>query len=92
MAYRLGLDLGTNSIGWCLLNLNQQHEPDRLLRLGARIFPAGRKPKDATSLAEDRRTDRIPRRCNGEFHLNAGFCGYTGRGGGDCPGGDVDSE
>ncbi len=67
MAYRLGLDLGTNSIGWCLLNLNQQHEPDRLIRLGARIFPDGRKPKDGTSLAVDRRLARQMRKRRDRF-------------------------
>jgi CRISPR-associated endonuclease Csn1 len=67
MAYRLGLDLGTNSIGWCLLNLNQQQQPDRLLRLGARIFPDGRKPKDGTSLAVDRRLARQMRKRRDRF-------------------------
>ena len=67
MAYRLGLDLGTNSIGWCLLNLNQQREPDRLIRLGARIFPDGRKPKDGTSLAVDRRLARQMRKRRDRF-------------------------
>jgi CRISPR-associated endonuclease Csn1 len=67
MAYRLGLDLGTNSIGWCLLNLNQQREPDRLIRLGVRIFPDGRKPKDGTSLAVDRRFARQMRKRRDRF-------------------------
>lgn len=67
MAYRLGLDLGTNSIGWCLLNLNQQSEPDRLIRLGVRIFPDGRKPKDGTSLAVDRRLARQMRKRRDRF-------------------------
>lgn len=67
MAYRLGLDLGTNSIGWCLLNLNQQGEPDRLIRLGVRIFPDGRKPKDGTSLAVDRRLARQMRKRRDRF-------------------------
>ena len=67
MAYRLGLDLGTNSIGWCLLNLNQQGKPDRLIRLGSRIYPDGRKPKDGTSLAVDRRLARQMRRRRDRF-------------------------
>lgn len=67
MAYRLGLDLGTNSIGWCLLNLNQQREPDGLMRLGVRIFPDGRKPKDGTSLAVDRRLARQMRKRRDRF-------------------------
>lgn len=67
MAYRLGLDLGTNSIGWCLLNLNQQGEPDRFLRLGARIFPDGRDPQSGTSLAADRRLARQMRKRRDRF-------------------------
>lgn len=67
MAYRLGLDLGTNSIGWCLLELNQQGKPDRLIRLGSRIYPDGRKPKDGTSLAVDRRLARQMRRRRDRF-------------------------
>ena len=67
MAYRLGLDLGTNSIGWCLLNLNKQGRPDRLIRLGSRIYPDGRKPKDGTSLAVDRRLARQMRRRRDRF-------------------------
>ena len=27
LKYRLGLDLGTNSIGWCMLKLNTANEP-----------------------------------------------------------------
>jgi CRISPR-associated endonuclease Csn1 len=67
MAYRLGLDLGTNSIGWCLLNLNQQGEPDRLIRLGARIFPDSRDPQSGTSLAVDRRLARQMRKRRDRF-------------------------
>lgn len=67
MAYRLGLDLGTNSIGWCLLNLNSQGEPDRLIRLGARIFPDGRDPQSGTSLAVDRRLARQMRKRRDRF-------------------------
>lgn len=67
MAYRLGLDIGTNSIGWCLLNLDQQGKPDRLIRLGARIFPDGRDPQSGTSLAVDRRLARQTRKRRDRF-------------------------
>lgn len=67
MAYRLGLDLGTNSIGWCLLNLNSDGQPDRLIRLGARIFPDGRDPQSGASLAVDRRLARQMRRRRDRF-------------------------
>ncbi len=29
--YRLGLDLGTNSIGWAILELNQEDQPQKIL-------------------------------------------------------------
>ena len=37
MAKILGLDLGTNSIGWALIEDNQ----NKILGLGTRIFPMG---------------------------------------------------
>lgn len=60
--YRLGLDLGSASIGWAVLRLDSKFEPDYLLRLGVRIFPSGRKAKDGTSLAANRRLKRQQRR------------------------------
>lgn len=60
--YRLGLDIGTNSIGWALIRLNENNEPSGILNAGARIYSDGRKPKDKTSLATDRRTARSARR------------------------------
>lgn len=60
--YRLGLDIGTNSIGWCLYELNKDDEIVRLMRMGVRIFPDGRDPKTRTSLAVERRLKRQQRR------------------------------
>jgi CRISPR-associated endonuclease Csn1 len=60
--YRLGLDLGTNSIGWCVYALNDAGEPDRIVRLGARIFSDGRDPQSLASLAAGRRLARQARR------------------------------
>jgi len=48
----LGIDLGTNGIGWCLLD--QKH----ILAAGSRIFSDGREPKSGNSLAEGRRVAR----------------------------------
>lgn len=56
MAKKLGLDVGTNSIGWCLI------EEDRIVDLGVRIFSDGRDPKSGASLAVDRRDARAMRR------------------------------
>ena len=43
--YRLGLDLGTNSIGWCMLRLNKDNEPAAVIKSGVRIFHDGRNEK-----------------------------------------------
>ncbi len=54
---RLGLDIGTNSIGWCLIE-----DDERIVDIGVRLFSDGRDPKSGTSLAEDRRSARAMRR------------------------------
>ncbi|TAK38849.1 MAG: type II CRISPR RNA-guided endonuclease Cas9 [Lysobacteraceae bacterium] len=60
--YRLGLDIGTNSIGWCMLRLDGNDAPIGFVRGGVRIFPDGRNPKDLASLAAGRRLARQMRR------------------------------
>ena len=62
MKYRLGLDLGTNSIGWAVYSLDEDNEPEKLEDLGARIFSDGRNPKSKEPLAVERRTARGQRR------------------------------
>jgi CRISPR-associated endonuclease Csn1 len=62
MCYRLGLDLGANSIGWCALRLDAERTPDALIDMGVRVYPDGRNPKDNTSLAADRRLPQAMRR------------------------------
>lgn len=37
----LGLDLGTNSIGWTLIEINREESKGRILGMGVRIFPEG---------------------------------------------------
>ena len=54
---RLGLDIGTNSIGWCLTE-----DEGRIVDIGVRIFADGRDPKSGASLAVDRRAARAMRR------------------------------
>ncbi len=61
-AYRLGLDLGANSIGWAALLLDSSDHPSGLLDLGVRVYPDGRNPKDGSSLAAQRRGPRGMRR------------------------------
>ncbi len=60
--YRLGLDLGTNSIGWAAVTLDADGEPCGVLDMGVRIFPDGRNPTDKTSNAATRRVARGQRR------------------------------
>lgn len=62
MKYRLGLDLGTNSIGWAVYSLDEDNEPEKLEDLGARIFSDGRNPKSKEPLAVERRIARGQRR------------------------------
>ena len=62
---RLGLDIGTNSIGWAAVLLDERGEPCGLLDMGVRIFPDGREPSkrgDGPSNAVARRTARGQRR------------------------------
>ncbi len=51
-------DLGTNSIGWCVYELDSRGNPVRVLDAGVRIFSDGREPKSGNSLAEGRRVAR----------------------------------
>lgn len=60
--YRLGLDIGANSIGWCCLSLDGDRRPSAILAAGVRVFPDGRDPQTLASLAADRRAARAARR------------------------------
>lgn len=62
MNYRLGLDLGTNSIGWSIYSLDDDNAPVALENLGVRIFSDGRNPKSKEPLAVERRTARGQRK------------------------------
>ena len=62
MNYRLGLDLGTNSIGWAVYSLDDEKEPNELVDMGVRIFSDGRDPKTKEPLAVARRTARGQRK------------------------------
>lgn len=67
MAWRLGIDLGTNSLGWCALELDPDGSVLRILAMGSRIFSDGRDPKSGASLAVDRRAARAMRRRGDRF-------------------------
>ena len=60
--YRLGLDMGTNSIGWAAINLDDDGAPCGILDMGVRFFPDGRNPRDEASNAVQRRVARGQRR------------------------------
>ncbi len=65
--YRLGLDIGTNSIGWAVIGLDDVHRPNALIDAGVRIYSDGRNPKDKSSLAVARRAARSMRRRRDRF-------------------------
>lgn len=80
MPQRLGLDLGTNSIGWCLVELEETgkrsdgsaiYRPCGVKDAGVRILTpneeAGRDPQSKASLAADRRAARAMRRRRDRF-------------------------
>lgn len=60
--YRLGIDVGSNSLGWFVVWLNDRDDPTGLGPGGVRIFPDGRDPKSKESNAADRRVARGMRR------------------------------
>lgn len=61
----LGIDLGTASLGWCLIDTVGEplaSDEGSVIAIGARIFGDGREPKSGASLAVDRRAARAMRR------------------------------
>lgn len=68
--YRLGLDIGSNSIGWCALAL-ENDRPSGVLDAGVRILTpndeAGRDPQSKSSLTAGRRDARSMRRLRARF-------------------------
>lgn len=68
--YRLGLDLGTNSLGWFIVWLDRDDGRWRPIDLGpggVRIFPDGRDPQSGASNAQDRRVARGARKRRDRF-------------------------
>lgn len=61
----LGIDLGTSSLGWCLVDTRGEplaSDEGSIVAIGTRIFGDGREPKSGASLAVDRRAARAMRR------------------------------
>ncbi|MCH9845575.1 MAG: type II CRISPR RNA-guided endonuclease Cas9 [Alphaproteobacteria bacterium] len=62
MAWRLGIDLGTNSLGWVVVALDDEGNPESVMDLGVRIFPDGLDSKKTATLASHRTQNRGMRR------------------------------
>lgn len=62
LKYRIGLDIGIASVGWAVLEHDENDNPKRIVDLGVRVFDPAENPKDGTSLAVDRRVARGTRR------------------------------
>lgn len=56
-----GIDIGTTSIGFAAISMDEARETGRILRMGVRIFPEARDPK-GTPLNQTRRQKRMMRR------------------------------
>ncbi|MCQ2276421.1 MAG: type II CRISPR RNA-guided endonuclease Cas9 [Bacteroidales bacterium] len=70
----LGLDLGTNSIGWAVVETNKENEPSKILGMGSRIIPMGSDKNDYEKGATitknaDRRQKRSIRRMSKRYQL-----------------------
>lgn len=75
-SYRLGLDVGTNSLGWSVLELSEQGGnmlPCRVVNAGVRIFSDGRDVKSKATLKADRRMARSARRRRDRFKQRQTF-------------------
>lgn len=58
----LGLDIGTNSVGWALIEEDDRGQPKRVIACGSRIFQACIDDKTKTPLNQARRSKRLLRR------------------------------
>ena len=60
--YILGLDIGIASVGWAMIEIDEEENPIRLIDLGVRVFERAEIPKTGDSLAAARRLARSVRR------------------------------
>jgi len=64
-------DIGTNSLGWCVLSGERDADglliPNRIIDIGVRIFSDGRDPQSGASLAVARREARGARRMRDRY-------------------------
>ncbi len=71
--YRIGLDVGVNSLGWCVLELNEDGIPCRIVAAGSRIFSDGRDIQSKATLQATRREARSARRRRDRFKQRQKF-------------------
>lgn len=60
--FTLGLDLGTNSIGWALVDFDDNQQPKSLIACGSRIFQEAVEAKTGTPKNHARRAARAARK------------------------------
>lgn len=60
--YILGLDIGIASVGWAMVEIDEEENPIRLIDFGVRVFERAEVPKTGDSLAMARRLARSVRR------------------------------
>lgn len=72
-SYRFGLDVGANSLGWSVLELDEGGKIVSIKDAGARIFRDGREPKSLATLAATRREKRQQRRRRDRFKQRQRF-------------------
>lgn len=70
----LGLDLGTNSIGWALIKQDFENKQGEILGMGSRIIPMGKDKQNyekgvGITKNADRRTKRTNRKMNKRYKL-----------------------
>ena len=70
--YIFGLDIGISSVGWGLLELDDNNNPYKIIDVGSRIFTPGEVEKTGDSRAKERREKRGARRIarRREFRLD----------------------
>lgn len=71
--YRFGLDVGTNSLGWSVLELDEHGSPHAICAAGSRIFSEGRVNKTKATLTSTRREKRSARRRRDRFKQRQRF-------------------
>ena len=71
--YRFGFDVGTNSLGWSVLELDELGNPCAIAAAGSRIFSEGRDNKTKETLAATRREARSARRRRDRFKQRQKF-------------------